>query len=65
MTLSAQGVALVAWVGASVAQVEALRADLMCLDAGLMVWLKKVASPETIFGLGKVDENGGHASLPP
>ncbi len=35
MILSAQGVALVAWVGASVAQVEALRADLMCLDAGL------------------------------
>ena len=34
MILSAQGVALVAWVGASVAQVEALRADLMCLDAG-------------------------------
>ena len=31
MTLSAQGVALVAWVGASVAQVEALRADLMCI----------------------------------
>ena len=31
MTLSAQGVALVAWVGASVAQVEVLRADLMCI----------------------------------
>ena len=27
---------LVAWVGASVAQVEALRADLMYLDAGLI-----------------------------
>ena len=34
--VSPQGVALVAWVGASVAQVEALRADLMYLDAGLI-----------------------------
>ncbi len=63
-------------MGASVAHVEALRADLMYLDAcliclvpGLVLHVhglaKKVASPETIFGLGKVDENGGHASLPP
>ena len=36
MSLSAQGVALVAWVGASVAQVEALSADLMYLDASLV-----------------------------
>ena len=51
-------------------------ADRMCRNAGLIQLVpalvlhvhglaKKVASPETIFGLGKVDENGGHASLPP
>ena len=74
--MSAQGVALVAWVGASVAQVEALRADLMYLDAGLICLVpglvlhvhglaKKSCKSRVHFGLGKVDENGGHASLPP
>ena len=51
-------------------------ADRMCLNAGLIHLVpalvlhvhglaKKVASPETIFGLGKVDENGvTHLCLP-
>ena len=63
-----QGGALVAQIGALVAQGAALVAP-GCLSADrklqVVTCCSKVISSDTIFGIGKVDENGGHAFLPP
>ena len=71
VTKVAQIEALVAQVGALVAEVEVLIAGLMCLNAGLVdAWFlffvlhvygllrsgSKNVSPETIFGIGQVEE---------
>ena len=63
-----QGGALVTQIGALVAQGAALVAP-GCLSADqklqVVTCCSKVISSETIFGIGKVDEHGGHAFLPP